>query len=400
VKYEGVIGVGIIIVSEGGAYERGLIHGRFARPFIKENVRTFYRALASLGVTRDNLLSILGGRVEEMDDEFYDYVRGLADGSGISNQDLLAMNMFKPMFFPDECTVMIAMRDSTLNGSTLVLKNSDKIGSEKFVGERFYRNKEINIVVFEKPDSGNRFIGVAAAGEAGLKMGMNERGVMVGTNIARTLELKSMKVDVTQMRALDRAWLAREGVMKADNAKSAVQIVSRFLVDRPMATPGNLEFVDRDEGYVIEGSYNMLAIETFKEGVHVRTNRFQILERLNDPGDISSYVRYIRGMELLNENKGKINAEKMIEFSQDHKHGPGLNSICRHSGDFRDETSLSSAVMEVKADNECIFYVALGKPCKAWRDKEGHTVINLRDPPDKVSEGFYNGTVFKKFYEE
>ena len=390
----------IVVASEGGAYERGLIHGRFARLYIRENITTFYQMLTFFGITRNNLLSILEGKVEGVDDEFYDYVRGLADGSGISYRDLLAMNIFRPVFFPDECTVMIAMKDSTLNGSTLVLKNSDKIGSEKFVGEQFYKNKEINVVVFEKPDSGNKFIGVAAAGEVGLKMGMNEKGVMVGTNIARTLELRSIKVDLTQIRALDRAWLAREGITKANNAKDATQIVSSLLVNRPMATPGNLEFVDRDEGYIIEGSYNMLAIETFRDGVHARTNRFQILERLNDPGDVSSYVRYIRSMELLNENKEKIDAAKMIEFSQDHKHGPGLNSICRHSEDFRDETSLSSAVMEVRADNECIFYVALGKPCKAWRDKEGHTVINLKDSPGQVSEGFYNGTVFKKFYEE
>lgn len=390
----------IVVASEGGAYERGLIHGRFARLYIRENITTFYQMLTFFGITRNNLLSILEGKVEGVDDEFYDYVRGLADGSGISYRDLLAMNIFRPVFFPDECTVMIAMKDSTLNGSTLVLKNSDKIGSEKFVGEQFYKNKEINVVVFEKPDSGNKFIGVAAAGEVGLKMGMNEKGVMVGTNIARTLGLRSIKVDLTQIRALDRAWLAREGITKANNAKDATQIVSSLLVNRPMATPGNLEFVDRDEGYIIEGSYNMLAIETFRDGVHARTNRFQILERLNDPGDVSSYVRYIRSMELLNENKEKIDAAKMIEFSQDHKHGPGLNSICRHSEDFRDETSLSSAVMEVRADNECIFYVALGKPCKAWRDKEGHTVINLKDSPGQVSEGFYNGTVFKKFYEE
>jgi len=390
-----------MIFSEGEPYKRGLMHGKVAKEYIRKNLESFYKAFNLLGVTRSRLLNIIEENIkEEVDAEFYDYVNGLADGSNASKLDLLSMNVFKPILFPDECTVMIAMRDSTVNGSTLVLKNSDKIGSVEFVGERFYKNKEINVVVFEKPDNGNKFVGVAAAGEAGLKMGMNEKGVMVGTNIARTLELKSLKVDTTKLRALDRAWLAREGIQKGGTAREAVQLVTRLLVDKPMATPGNLEFVDRDEGYVIEGSYSMLAIETFKEGVHARTNRFQVLERLNDPGDVSSYVRYIRSMELLNENKGKIDSAKMVEFSQDHMHGPGLNSICRHSGDFRDETSLSSAVMEVKADNECLFYVALGKPCKAWRSKEGHTVINLASSPGEVGGGFYDGTVFKKFYEE
>lgn len=388
----------MIIASEGEPYVRGLVHGKTVSGLIRKNVELFYGHLSCLGIARDRLHPLL--QEIKVDEELNEYVKGIADGAAMQYLDILALNLVEPIISPEECTVMIAMKDSTANGSTIVLKNSDKIGSERFVGDKFYKNKEVNVIVFEKPDSGNKFIAVSAAGTASVKMGMNEKGVMAGTNISRTLELRQRKVDVTQIRALDRAWLAREGIVKGNSAKEATQIITKMLIDRPMSTPGNLEFVDKDEGYIIEGSYDRMAMESFKEGVHARSNRFQILESLNDPADISSYARYIRCMELLNENKGRITVEKMIEFSQDHKHGPGLNSICRHSQDFRDETSLSSAVMEVRGDGECIFNVALGKPCRAWKDDGGHISINLKADPSEVPKEFYNGDAFKKFYIE
>ena len=92
----------------------------------------------------------------------------------------------------------------------------------------------------------------------------------------------------------------------------------------------------------------------------------------------------------------------MIELSQDHKHGPGLNSWCRHSFDFRDETSLASAVMEIDSNDprESIFHVALGKPCKAWSTDRGHVTLKLSGGPSSVPSTFSDGTAFKTFYLE
>jgi hypothetical protein len=393
-----------IVFSEGGPYERGMIYGRTTGFLIKDNIRSFWKAINHLGVSRGCLLKCTEENISPIkpDEEFYEYLKGMARGAKVPLLDILAMNIFRQIIFPDECTVLIALRDSTADGSTLVLKNSDKIGSEKFVGPRFYKNKEINVVIFEKPDAGNDFVAVAAAGAMAVKIGMNERGVAVGTNIARTIELKKRKVDVSQIRALDRGWLGREGLIKGGNAREAAQLVLKLLVEKPMSTPGNIEFIDGEGGYIIEGSYDRIAIQFIKEGVHARSNRFVVLESLNDPTDVSSYVRYVRSMELLLENKGKIDVQKMIEFSQDHKHGPSLNSICRHSQDFRDETSLASAVMEIDPNNprDSVFHVALGKPCKAWRDGKAHTSIKLSMEPELVPKGFYDGTVFKNFYLE
>jgi hypothetical protein len=106
-------------------------------------------------------------------------------------------------------------------------------------------------------------------------------------------------------------------------------------------------------------------------------------------------------MELLNKNMGQITEDMMIMFSQDHENGPGPNSICRHSNDFREETSLSAAVMEidVRDTGNSTIHVCLGKPCHAWKARDGHIKLDLKNI-ESIPQDFHEGTVFKKYYNE
>jgi hypothetical protein len=388
------------ITLEGGPYERGMQLGKRTGGAVRFNVLEFWRMAEAQGFGRGFLLSNSSAGV--FDPDTRDFLRGLALGSGVSYEDLATFNTCKRVVNPDECTVMIAMKDSTATGKTTILKNSDKVGSEKLVGDNFHRNKEINIITVEKPDSGNKFVAVAAAGEVSIKMGMNDKGVATGSNISRTTELRERKVGIGQVRALDRGWLMREGIIRGSTAEEASKFVTGELVRNPMSTPGNIEFVDTGTAIVIEGSYDRLAVQRMSSGVAARSNRFVVLHELNDPLDLSSYARYLRATKLLEENRGKLDPSKMIEFSQDHENGPGPNSICRHHPDFRSETSLAAAVMEIDGESpsKSRFYAALGKPCQAWPSEEAHTVISLDGNSKEVPSRFLTGSVWKQFYTE
>lgn len=374
--------------------------GRFASDAVRFNIDEFWKMANSQGISRNLVFSKYRCNVEGLGAR--DYLKGIASTAGVSLDDLVAFNALKPILSPEECSVLIAMADSTSSKMTTMLKNSDKVGSEKLVGDNFYRNKEINIVVTEKPDNGNKFIAVAAAGEVSIKMGMNDVGVATGSNIARTTQLREKKVDITQVRALDRGWLMREGLIRASTAEDASKFVASELMRSPMSTPGNLEFVDSRTAMLIEGSYDQVAIQKITSGVVARSNRFVLLHDLNDPEDVSSFVRLTRSNQLLLQNKGKIDADKMIEFSQDHENGPGPNSICRHDANFRSETSLAAAVMEINASDpkKSRFYVALGKPCRAWPSPRAHMVVGLDEGAEEFPPGFLNGATWKEFYSE
>lgn len=391
----------MVFFVEGTEFERGFVLGRQAKDLVKHNVENFVSLCRSKGFSWNSLFEKLN-HGELVSESFLDYVKGLAEGASLSPKLLLAYNLLHNILNPEECTVLIAMGDSTKNGNTIVLKNSDKIGSEKLVGDKYYNHKEVNVVVAEKPDNGYRFIAVAAAGEVSIKMGLSEQGVATGSNISRTWELKQRKVDLTGLRALDRGWLMREGISKNATAQGATATVLNNLIANPMSTPGNIEFVDSREAIVIEGSYDRIAVHKTVSGVLARSNRFNVLESLNDPEDISSYARYIRAMELLNKHKNQITSELMIVFSQDHVNGPGPNSICRHSPDFREETSLSAAVMEIDRANprDSVIHVCLGKPCHAWKAEKGHIILDFDSMEKGIPEEFLNGNVFKQFYNE
>jgi hypothetical protein len=193
----------------------------------------------------------------------------------------------------------------------------------------------------------------------------------------------------------------RQGLEK-DTALEAINLVSKLTLDSPTSTPGNIEFADSNEGYIIEGSYSHQAIDVIKDDVAARANRFQLLEYTNQPEDVSSVCRYQRCLQLLRENAGELTLEKLATFSRDHANGPGPNSICRHGTHYTEETSLGAAAIEIDRDNpdKTKISIALGKPCHAWRSAEGFVTLSFEDAGDSIPAGFMNGAVWKKYYSE
>ncbi|HWP34012.1 MAG TPA: C45 family autoproteolytic acyltransferase/hydrolase, partial [Thermodesulfobacteriota bacterium] len=328
-------------------------------------------------------------------------LEGIARGAGCPLPALLAYNAYRGLVFPDECTTMIALADATAAGKVLFLKNSDKIGAASLTGPGYYQHKEINVLLVLAPEGGRKVVGVAAAGTTGLKMGINDRGVAVGTNIARTEELAERRVDVTQLRAVDRAQLAREA-MEEPTAMAAAQRIAAKVLAEPMATPGNMEFVDAREAVILEGSYTRQALEVVRQGTVSRTNSFVLLKELNQWDDVSSQARLVRTRQLFRAHAGRLTFERFIEFSMDHENGPGPNSICRHGTHYTEETSMAAMVAEIDGDDplRSRVAVALGKPCHAWRHPEGHLVVRLDVRPEALPAGFLTGETWKRFWTE
>lgn len=392
------------IYCNGSYKEIGKQEGRMLAKEISSNVKLFWEKLIQLGYKKENLLKSIIKQEKLLTNAVLEEIEGISKGSNQKFLDLLAYNVYHDLAFPEECTVMMAVGRASSTGSTIFLKNSDKVGSESYVGDNCFKNKEINVLLALNPENGNNIIGVAAAGSTALKMGLNDKGVATGSNIARTKELatKGIEKDTTQLKALDRGFLSRIGLEQSDDAIEAAQVVLPRLMSSPMSTPGNIHFADADRAIIIEGSYHEIAAETIVDKVAARANRFQLLSQLNRDDDLSSICRYTRCMELLNENEGKIDVDKMIEFSMDHVNGPGPNSICRHGDHFLKETSLSSAVMEINRENpeKSKISIALGKPCHAWRDKKANITLSLDSKKKDIPEGFINGEIWKKYYTE
>ena len=392
------------VYCSGTYQEIGKQEGRILAPEINENLMNFWNTIASKGYRKSELIKNASKQERYLTTAMLEEIEGISKGSNQDFPELLAYNVYHDIAFPEECTVMMAVGEASSTGSTIFQKNSDKVGSESYVGLNCYKNKEINVVLVLDPVGSNKIVGVVAAGGTALKMGLNDKGVATGSNIARTKELtkRGTEKDSIQIKALDRGSLLRIGLERGTNAIEAAQAVLPRLISSPMSTPGSVHFADATQAIIIEGSYTEMAVETIINRVAARSNRFQLLEKINNENDLSSICRYTRCMQLLNENKGKITTEKMIEFSMDHANGPGPNSICRHGTHFSEETSLSAAVMEINKENpeKSKISIALGKPCHAWRDKRAHISLSMEVKPEDIPEGFKNGEIWKEFYTE
>jgi hypothetical protein len=390
-----------VYVGEGSPHCIGRGHGGQLAEAVGANVARFLRVMNAQGWDGATLRRRALAHERRFSDDRLDEIAGISEGARRDYPDVLAYNLFYGHAYPEECTVMWAMPDASASKKLIFMKNSDKIGGDKLVGEGFYKNKEINVVLGLRPTGKPATLGVAAAGSTGLKMGVNDRGVAAGTNISRTAELRTRKVSTTQERAIDRVQLSRDGLEK-DNALDAGNLIVAKLSDSPMATPGNLEFIDSTLAYVIEGSYDRLAVQFYHSGTGVRTNRFIVLEALNDPDDLSSYCRLVRCTELLKAKEGRLAPADFIAFSADHANGPGLNSICRHSPHFKDETSQSAQVAEIDAADptRTRVWLALGKPCWAWREPGGSIEVDMRFGVDDIPEEFRSGEVWKRYWTE
>jgi hypothetical protein len=204
------------------------------------------------------------------------------------------------------------------------------------------------------------------------------------------------------IKALDRGALLREGLEKGKTATEAAQAILPSLVTDPMSTPGNIEFADANEAVIIEGSYSELAMEKVQNDVAARSNRFVLLSALARDDDLSSICRYVRCLQLLGQNRGKITMDMLKEFSMDHANGPGPNSICRHGTHFSEETSLSSAVMEIDPEDpaKSKIALALGKPCHSWKSDEAHVDLDMTKGEEDIPAGLRNGEIWKKYYTE
>lgn len=383
-----------VLAHAGGPEERGLAHGRSFAPAVARNVAGILttagaRARTSAERRADGLPA---SRRTELE--------AIAAGADLPAEDVIAAELLRPLVTPDECTVMMAVGSASATGRTVFMKNSDKIGADSLVGDRFFKFKEINVVVDLVGDSGRRIVGVAAAGSTGFKMGVNDAGVAAGSNIARTTELRERRVNVTQLRAQDRGQILRDGLEYGTPEEAARWAVAAML-ENPTDTPGNVEFAGPDVAFVIEGSYRSWSVVEIHDAGVARTNMFVEMSRLNDPEDTSSRARYDRCLALLEPLAGDVAPEHLRAFSQDHANGPGLDSICRHSADHADETSLSAMVVQLDDQPTGIRVdIALGKPCWAWNDPGGVLSLSLADPPTTVPEAFRSGDTWRRLYLE
>ena len=207
------------------------------------------------------------------------------------------------------CSSFAAWDTSSVGGDLIVGRNFDF-----YVGDEFARDK---IVAFYFPVNGYRFASVSWAGMMGVMSGMNEKGLTVTINAAKST--------MPTASATPISLLAREILQYASTINEAVQIANR----RQTFVSESLLIASATDGRaaIIEKSPDRMGIVNADTTFIISTNHYQSGAFKNDKRNLEnirnsdSRRRYMRIEELLNRSF-PLDEQKAVAILRDNK---GLN---------------------------------------------------------------------------
>jgi hypothetical protein len=215
------------------------------------------------------------------------------------------MMIDNPLISKAGCTAFGAWGSATENGHLITGRNFDWEAAEVFSRDR--------VVIMCEPDGGIPFISVAWASMAGVVSGMNRAGVSITINGAPS--------SLPGETATPVAMVARDVLQKAHNLTNALDIIrnTRVFVSTLwlIGSKADGKFV------VVEKTPEATNIREAEGDSIVSANHFQT-EKLKDDKrnlryieEATSMPRYTRMGELIQTNRGSINASRAAEMLRD-----------------------------------------------------------------------------------
>ena len=215
-------------------------------------------------------------------------------GHAIQNMNLVA------------CTAFGAWDSRSADSSLILGRNFDFYINDEFSKDR--------ILCFIRPDSGYSFVMVTWAGFAGVVSGMNEKGLTITLNAAKSSIPTGAKTPVSL--------LGREILQYASNIGEAYDIAQKR--ETFVAESFLVGSAADHKAVVIEKSPEKIALFDPDTNFLIVTNHFQSEPFLNDPLNVenieneTSVYRYDRVNELLSENP-KLDSQIAASILRDYK---------------------------------------------------------------------------------
>lgn len=326
---------------EGGPFERGVINGKLTRELVRYQEEVFTDQINRL-VPSKNYLGMLKYFVgyfnrnldsyipQEYQLEIYGVSQAASDefnyiaqpyqrilnyhaahdiGHALQNMSLVG------------CTSFATWGDASADGSLIIGRNFDF-----YVGDEFARDK---IIAFYKPDRGHKFMMVTFGGMTGVLSGMNDKGLTVTINAAKS--------DIPSSAATPVSLVAREILQYASTIKEAYAIAEKremFVAESFMigsAIDGKAALIERSPAGIdlYEAGSNTLISTNHFQGKklgdtelnrdHMRTSaspyryaRVQQLLKAHSPNTIERSIALLRNQKGLGDKDIGLGNEKLV----------------------------------------------------------------------------------------
>lgn len=336
-----------VLSLSGSPYDVGLQHGRKIRELVR-GYYSFCRIL--LNDVPEDLVSTTLSKVEDGlrggYPEALEEMRGIADGSRLSYEDVLLMNFSSEVRSQASagCTAFAATNGATMSGQPIMGKTRDMAFQAYFPFQIAMRVRT--------PERAEVFLAEAFSGMAVTGCGMNEHGLGLTLNIIISIS------DADDSVGIQRAFLAR---LILERCKSVEEVLDLFSKTDLAYQGANFLVCDAEgECALVEKSHRHQAVIRPEDGVIASTNHF------TDPGmrqfdrvfTQPTRIRIERMASLLESARGKIDLSMAKGFLRDHAHGLGINSICRHKPSG--VNTVQAYILEPRSRE---IHIADGHPC-------------------------------------
>ena len=311
---------------EGSPFERGVINGRLSRELVVRQEDHFNEQIAKMvpsNFHRHFLKYFVGWFDRDLDknisEEYKEEIYGVSQ-SASDKYGYIGSNYQRILNYHAAHDIGHALQSMALVGCTSFgtwgSRSSDSnmiIGRnfDFYVGDKFAEDK---LIAFINPSEGYKFMTVTWGGFIGVVSGMNEKGLTVTINAAKS--------DIPSGSSTPVSLVAREILQYAKNIEEAKRIAGerKMFVSESFLVASAAD----NKAIIIEKTPKSLDVYDPHKDFIVCTNHFQgadLAQSKNNReqmAESASVYRYQRLMELLNAT-GKNTAKKTIEILRDRK---------------------------------------------------------------------------------
>lgn len=314
---------------EGEPFEMGVINGKLTKELVVRQEDHFAEQINKMvpGTFKRNFLKYLIGFFnrkldKNVTEEYKEEIYGVSE-SASSKYQYLGTNYQRILNYHAAHDIGHAVQNLALVGCTSfgtwggMSADSTMIIGRNFdfyVGDKFAEDK---IVAFFHPAKGHKFMTVTWGGFVGAVSGMNDQGLSVTINAAKT--------DLPTGSATPVSIVTREILQYAKNINEAITIAKsrKMFVSESFLVASAAD----NKAVIIEKTPDSLDVYDPQKNYIICTNHFQsnglgkTKMNIEQENESASMYRYKRLTELLNAN-GKNTVQKTVNILRDQK---GLN---------------------------------------------------------------------------
>ena len=314
------------LYTEGSPFERGVINGKLTRELVVRQEDHFNEQINKMvpsKFTREYLKYFIAWFNRDLDknitEEYRDEIFGVSESASEKYQ-YLGSNYQRILNYHAAHDIGHALQNLALVGCTSFGTWNERSADSTmiigrnfdfYVGDKFAEDK---IVAFFNPTQGHKFMTVTWGGFIGAVSGMNEEGLSVTINAAKS--------DYPTGSATPVSLVAREILQYAKNIKEAIAIATKrkMFVSESFLVASAAD----NKAVIIEKTPDALDVYDPHQNFIVCTNHFQSnglvksKKNIQQVHESASPYRYERLMELLNAN-GKNTVEKTIRILRDRR---------------------------------------------------------------------------------